>query len=122
MGLSFDLDLGIREADPIRQCILLALCMAHADGATAVVLGASQPNGGNAPLRYRLNNDWYDFPPFPVPMPAVAAELERMAGISETVPEGALEHTFDGVKLRWKVQATTPGAEYMLTMLTRIAD
>ena len=114
----FDLDLGIHETDPIRKCVILVLCMADADGATAVVFGVPQPNGNRTPTRYLLNNAWYDFPPFPVPMPTVAAELEHMAGLSETVPEGVLEHTFDGAKLRWKVQATAPGAEYMLTRIT----
>ena len=111
----FELDLG--ETDPVRKFILLALCMAREDGATALAFGPPQPGGSTTPLRYEVEGAWLDFPPFPASMPSVAAELERMAGISQGTHEGLLERTIAGARMRWRVAATTPGAEYLLTPL-----
>ena len=111
----FDIDLG--ETDPIREVILLALCMAQVDGATALAFGPPLPEGGGTPIRYEIEGAWHDFPPYSTPMTVVAAELERMAGISQDTPEGLLDRTIEGTRMRWRVIATTPGAEYLLTPL-----
>ena len=110
-----DLDFDIAETDPIRKFILLALCMAREDGATALAFGP--PHGISTPLRYEVKGEWHDFPPFPAPMPSVATELERMAGISQVTREGILDRTVAGARMRWRVAATAPGAEYLLTPL-----
>jgi len=112
-----DLDFDLAETDPVRKFILLALCMAREDAATALAFGPPQLDGGTTPLRYEVEGAWLDFPPFPASMLSVAAELERMAGISQGTHEGLLERTVGGARLRWRVAATAPGAEYLLTPL-----
>ena len=112
-----DLDFDLAETDPVRKFILLALCVAREDGATALAFGPPQLDDSTTPLRFEDEGAWHDFPPFPASMPSVAAELERMAGISPGTPEGLLDRTVAGTRMRWRVTATTPGAEYLLTPL-----
>jgi len=112
-----DLDFDVGETDPVRKLILLALCIAREDGATAVAFGPPQLDGSSTLLRYEDEGAWHEFPPFPAPMPSVATELERMAGISQVTREGILDRTVAGARMRWRVAATAPGAEYLLTPL-----
>ena len=103
-------------ADPITRFILLVLWQAHEDGAPDLVLGVPHSDGSGTPFRYRVEATWYDMSPFPSHIrPSVVAELERMAGLSRSVREGILDRTLGGVRLRWRVQMTTPEAECMLT-------
>ena len=80
-------------------------------------LGPPQLDGSSTLLRYEDEGAWHEFPPLPVPMPSVATELERMAGISQVTREGILDRTVAGARMRWRVAATAPGAEYLLTPL-----
>jgi hypothetical protein len=112
-----DLDFDVGETDPVRKIILLALCMAHEDGATAVAFGPPHPDGSSTLLQFEDEGAWHEFPPLPAPMPSVAAELERMAGISQVTGEGILDRTVAGSRMRWRVAAKAPGAEYLLTPL-----
>ena len=112
-----DLDFDVGETDPVGKLILLSLCMAREDGATALAFGPLQLDGSSTLLRYEVEGTWHDFPPLPAPMPSVATELERMAGISQVTREGILDRTVAGARMRWRVAATVPGAEYLLTPL-----
>lgn len=107
---------GTPGANPITRFILLVLWQAHEDRATDLVLGVPHADGSGTPFRYRVDGGWYDMSPFPTHLrPSVVGELERMAGLSQDVREGILDRTVGGVRLRWRVQMTTPEAECMLT-------
>src|ERR1041384_2638650 len=100
MDPSFNFGIELDETDPIRRFLLLAVAMAHQDRATALTIGGSQADGRSTGLRYSIDGEWSDFPPYPTPMRLVATELERMTGLSATSREGVLERTVDGVELR----------------------
>ena len=117
--MSDTFDLGIQETDPLRKFLRLLVCMADVDNATAVVIGTPQPGSSDTVVRVQINNAWEELPPYSRPMTEVAAELERMAAMSENRHEGIFEQTADGVHMCWKVQATKPGAEYVLTPISR---
>ncbi len=112
-----DLDFDVGETDPVRKLIVLALCMAHVDGATALAFGPPPLDGSSTPFRYEIEGAWHDFPPLPNTMRSVATELEAMAEISQVAREGILERTVDGARMRWRVAVTAVGAEYLLTPL-----
>ena len=112
-----DLNFIITETDPVKKFILLVLCMAHEDRATALVFASAQPDGSRTAGRCEIKGEWHDFPPYGAPISSVATELERMAGLSKTTREGILEQTVAGARMRWRVEVTAPGAEYLLTPL-----
>jgi len=105
----------------IRRFIHLVLLQAQQDSATQLVIGVT-PTSGGTPIRYKVEDTWYDMSPFPSHVRrAVIAELSRMARlpIDEFPNEGVLDVTFGDVRLRWIVGMTSADAE---CMLTRVQD
>lgn len=104
-----------------RRFIHLVLSMAQLDQATELIIGAT-PASGDTPMRYRVEDTWYDLLPFPSHMrPEVILELVRMARFhdGEIAGEGVLDESFDGVRLRWTVAMTSADGE---CMLARVQD
>lgn len=109
----------IPDSDPATRFILLVLWQAQGDGATELVFGVPHSDGSGTPVRYRVEGTWYNLSPLPSHIRlSVVAELERMAGLSHGVREGVLDRTVSGVRLRWRVQMTTPDGECMFTPVT----
>jgi len=110
-----ELEPVLTEPDPVKKFIFLVLCMAHEDRATALVFTAAAADGSATAGRCEIKGEWIDFPPFGVSLSSVATELERMAGLSPSVRQGILDQTVAGVRMRWRVDMTALGAEYLLT-------
>ena len=104
-----------------RRFIHLVLSMAQLDQATELVIGSATPSG-DTPMRYKVEDTWYDLLPFPSRIrPDVISELARMARFhAGHIPgEGVLDESFDGVRLRWTVAMTSTDGE---CMLARVQD
>ena len=106
---------------PVRRFIHLLLFQAQRDNATELIIGAAAPSG-NTPIRYKVEDKWYDLSPFPSHVrPDVIAEFARMAKFhTGHIPgEGVLDESFGDLRLRWIVAMTsTDGA----CRLVRVQD
>ena len=100
----------------VRRFIHLVLFQAQQDGATELVIGAA-PESGDTPIRYKVEDSWYDMGPFPSHVrPDVIAELARIAKlpVGRFPNEGVLDVRFGDVQLKWIVGMTTADGECML--------
>src|SRR5688572_15657732 len=100
----------------VRRFIHLVLFQAQQDGATELVIGAA-PTSGDTPIRYKVEDSWYDMSPFPSHIrPDVIAELARTAKfpVGQFPNEGVLDVRFGDVQLRWTVVMLTAEGECML--------
>ena len=105
----------------VRQFIRLVLFQAQQDHATELVIGAT-PASGDTPIRYKVEDTWYDLSPFPSHVrPDVISELVRMAKFhAGHIPgEGVLDESFGDVRLRWIVGMTSADGE---CMFVRVQD
>ncbi len=105
----------------IRKFIQLVLFQAYHDRATEIVIGAALPNGGT-PIRYKVDNIWYDMNPFPSHIrPNVINELAKMAKFpaGQISGKGFFETRSGSAVLKWVV--TIGSAEGECT-LERVAD
>jgi len=102
--------------DPIKRFTLLVLLQAQQDRATDLVIASATAE--RSPIRYKVEGTWYDMSPPPSHiLPDVAAELGRLAKLSEGAfpQEGFINMAFSGVRLRWKLKRTSAEAECVLT-------
>src|ERR1041385_817153 len=93
------------DDNAVRRFIHLVLFQAQQDQATELVIGAT-PASGDTPIRYKVEDTWYDLSPFPSRIrPDVISELIRMARFhAGCIPgEGVLDESFGDVRLRWIV-------------------
>lgn len=100
----------------VRRFIHLVLFQAQQDGATELVIGAA-PASGDTPIRYKVEDTWYDMSPFPSHIrPDVIAEFARMAKfpVGQFPSEGVLDVRFGDVQLRWIVGMTSADEECLL--------
>jgi hypothetical protein len=105
----------------VRRFIHLVLFQAQQDRATELIIGVA-PASGDTPIRYKVEDTWYDLSPFPSHIRSdVIAELVRMAKFhSGQIPgEGVLDESFGDVRLRWTVTMTSADGA---CMLVRVED
>jgi hypothetical protein len=106
--------------EPIRRFIHLLLFQAQQDRATELVIGVASDTG--TPMRYKVEETWQDFSPFPAHIrPGVISELARMANLSaKQIPgEGVLDAGLGNTRLKWLIKITGTEEE---CILTRIQD
>jgi hypothetical protein len=104
-----------------RWLIYMALFQAQQHNATDMVIGAT-PNSGGTPIRYKVEDTWYDISPIPSQIrPDVIEELARMANVpaGQFPAEGVLDVDYADVRLRWKVAMMSSDGE---CLLARIQD
>jgi type II secretory ATPase GspE/PulE/Tfp pilus assembly ATPase PilB-like protein len=105
----------------VRRFIHLVLLQAQQDHATELIIGATSASG-DTPIRYRVEDIWYDLSPFPSHIrPDVISELVRMAKFhAGRIPgNGVLDERFDDVRLLWIVAMTSAEGE---CLLVRVQD
>ena len=102
--------------EPIKRFTLLVLFQAKQDHATELTIGAATT--GRPAIRYKVAGAWYDMSPPPADiMPAVVAELGRLAAFSNRPfpKEALIDVPFGGVRLRWVIRMTSADADCVLT-------
>lgn len=110
----------VANQNPIRRFIKLILMRAHQDGAVELAIGVTPASQKLTPMRYKIENSWYDFAPFPANIRQdIVKELQHMAGLAGgTFPlDGVVSVQLTKTRTRWKMCMTAPDAECQLTRL-----
>jgi len=102
--------------DPIQQFTRLVLFQAQQDHATELVVAPIA--GERSPIRYKVEDTWYDMSPPPAHvLPGVVSELGRLAVFTRRPfpKEGLIDIAFSGVRLRWVVRMASADSDCILT-------
>jgi len=104
--------------DPIQRFTLLLLFQAQQDHAMELVV--SPTDREPSPIRYKVEDTWYDVSPPPAHVvPAVVAELGRLAAFKQRPfpKEGLIDLEFSGVQLRWSVRMASANSDCILARI-----
>jgi hypothetical protein len=110
-----------KHLDAVRRFVCLVLLQAQQDQATELIIGVAPKNGGT-PIRYKIQDAWYDMAPFPSHIrPDVIFELVRMSEFNTGyIPnEGLLDEKWGNFRLKWIVTMTSHDGE---CTLVRVKD
>jgi hypothetical protein len=102
--------------NPITRFTLLLLFQAQQDHATELTIAPAI--GERAPIRYKVQGNWYDFSPPPEQiLPEVVAALERLAAFAHRPfpREGPIDVAYSGVRLHWIIRMASPQSDCVLT-------
>jgi type II secretory ATPase GspE/PulE/Tfp pilus assembly ATPase PilB-like protein len=108
----------LTTTSPIRRFITLLLVQAQQDGASELIVGVAAAGGTGTPIRYKVEGCWHDMSPFPSHIRArVVSELGSMAGLrrGHYPKDGVLSVPLPSMRLTWRVQIASRGAECVLT-------
>jgi hypothetical protein len=92
------------------------LLQAQQDQATELVIGVT-PAGGDTPIRYKVEDIWYDMSGFPARIrPDVITDLARLAKLpaKQFPSQGDVDVIIGSVHLRWTVTITGADEECIL--------
>jgi hypothetical protein len=106
---------GSKQNEAIQRFLQLVLLQAQRDKAIELIIGSASA-GENVPLKYKVDDTWYDLAPFPSSIrPAMIAELARMAKLSdEQSPRGLFDVTIGMVRMKWIIALANNDAECRL--------
>jgi hypothetical protein len=102
--------------EPIKRFTLLVLLQAQQDHATELTIGLG--TSGRPAIKYKVDNTWHDMSPPPADiMPAVVAELGRLAAFSKRpfAKEALIDVPLGSVRLRWIIRMPSADADCDLT-------